>query len=116
MSTGATRSQTSPGSTAFIHSSIDTRDRLLTGRGLDEQLQERRFARSRTAESSTVASELAECQVDRADGALVADTHAIAPMNDATSCTPARYPARPADANAVGELGEAQHTDVYQWL
>jgi hypothetical protein len=37
--------------------------------------------------AGTVSGEFAECQVDRADSALVADAHAVAPMGNPTSST-----------------------------
>ena len=60
-------------------------DRLLSGRGLDEQLQKCRLPAAWAANSEAVAGQLGEAQLHGPDGALVADTHAIATMTDAAS-------------------------------
>jgi len=77
---------------------VDDDDGLLAGRCLDEQLQERRFSRARSPEESAVSGQLAEAQVDRADGALVANTDAAAGMTDATSFVHAGERSTQADA------------------
>src|SRR5260370_26911467 len=73
---------------------VDDDHRLLTGRGLDEQLQEGRFPRARTAEQRAAVCQLALSQIDRGKSGAVSDTHAVAAMADATSSTPSGHPAR----------------------
>jgi hypothetical protein len=97
---------------------VDDDDRLLTGRGLDEQLQERRFPAASAAERGTVAGQLAQAQMHLADGGLVADADAIAVMGDAAASTPASYPPRSASSRSerrtVHRPGGHGHCRIHQ--